>query len=90
MPDQQQNAYDYFSRNDDGNGKLRVSSLAILSRLERRDANHQARWDLVAGIPLRQPYKRPEHEDWWVWNYVYNAPILDLRRIAALVGAKRG
>ena len=62
----------------------------ILSRLERRDANYQARWDRVWESPLCQPYKRPEHEDWWVWNYAfYNAPIPDLQRIAALVGAKR-
>ena len=86
-----QNAYDYFSRNDDGNGKLRGQLVgAILSRLERRDANYQARWDRVWESPLCQPYKRPEHEDWWVWNYAfYNAPIPDLQRIAALVGAKR-
>ena len=86
-----QNAYDYFSRNDDGNGKLRGQLVgAILSRLERRDANYQARWDRVWESPLCQPYKRPEHEDWWVWNYAfYNAPNPDLQRIAALVGAKR-
>ena len=79
-------------RINDGNGKLRGQLVgAILSRLERRDANYQARWDLVWESPLCQPYKRPEHEDWWVWNYAfYNAPILDLQRIAALVGAKRG
>ena len=55
-----QNAYDYFSRNDDGNGKLRGQLVgAILSRLERRDANYQARWDRVWESPLCQPYKRP-------------------------------
>ena len=53
-----QNAYDYFSRNDDGNGKLRGQLVgAILSRLERRDANYQARWDRVWESPLCQPYK---------------------------------
>ena len=39
--------------------------------------------------PLCQKYKRPEHEDFWIWNHdFYDAPVEDLRHIAALVGAK--
>ena len=38
--------------------------------------------------PLCQNYKRPEHEDFWIWNHdFYDAPVEDLRHIAALVGA---
>lgn len=87
-----QNAYDYFSRDDDGLGKLRGQLVgAIKDRLEKRDKEYQARWNKVWADPKCQQYKRPEHEDWWVWNYdFYNAPIPDLQYIAALVGAGRG
>lgn len=43
-----QNAYDYFTQNDDGRGKERgelVSSILLL--LERRDKRYQGRWDKV-------------------------------------------
>lgn len=84
-----QNAYDNFSQNDDGQGLERgglVSS--ILGRLEKRDTQHQARWNKVWGDAACQKYKRPEHEDFWLWSHdFYNAPIDDLRHIAALIGA---
>lgn len=39
-----QNAYDYFSQNDDGHGLERGGLVAaILARLEKRDADHQRR-----------------------------------------------
>ena len=88
-----QNAFDFFVQNDDGHGRERgelVSS--ILLRLERRDKPHQARWDRIWAEPFCQKYRRPEHEDHWIWNAdFYNAPVEDLRRIAALVvsGARR-
>ena len=63
-----QNAYDYFSQDDDG---------------------YQARWDKVWGDPLCQKYRRPEHEDFWLWNYdFFNAPVVDLYHIARLIGAR--
>ena len=35
-----------------------------------------------------QKYKRPEHEDHWIWNFdFYNGPVEDLRYIAGLIGA---
>ena len=85
-----QNAYDYFSQDDDGQGQLRGKLVgAIMSTLEKRDTRHQERWNKVWEDPRCQRYKRPEHKDWWVWNYdFYNAPILDLQHIASLVGAK--
>lgn len=84
-----QNAYDYFSRDDDGQGQLRGKLVtAIKEKLEKRDAGYQARWDKVWGDEVCQKYRRPEHDDWWVWNHdFFNAPIPDLRHIAALVGA---
>lgn len=87
-----QNAYDFFSRNDDGQGEERGRlTQAIRKALEKRDANHQARWDKVWADPVCQQYKRPEHADFWLWNHkFFNANLTDLRHIAALVGAKGG
>lgn len=86
-----QNAFDYFSQDNDGQGQLRGKLVgAIMSTLEKRDAGYQARWNKVWEDPRCQRYKRPEHEDWWVWNFdFYNAPISDLQHIAELVGAAR-
>lgn len=88
--DTSQNAHDFFSQNDDDQGQERGALVAaILSRLEKRDKDHQARWDKVWGDALCQKYKRAEHEDFWLWNHdFFNAPVEDLRHIAALVGAK--
>lgn len=85
-----QNAYDFFARNDDGQGEERGSlTQAIRKALSIRDADHQARWDKVWADTVCQQYKRPEHADFWLWNHkFFNASIPDLRHIAALVGAK--
>ena len=92
--DTSQNAYDYFSRDDDGHGRERGALVgAILDRLaprkQDRAGEHQSRWDKVWADKLCQSYRRPEHEDYWLWNYdFYNAPVEDLRYIAALVGVR--
>lgn len=82
-----QNAYDFFSQNDDGRGRERGDLVsAILIQLERRDKNHQRRWNKIWADPLCQKYKRPEHEDHWLWNYAfYNAPVEDLQHIFDLI-----
>lgn len=82
-----QNAYDFFTQNDDGMGKERGDLVsAILIQLERRDKNHQSRWNKIWADPLCQKYKRPEHEDHWLWNYAfYNAPVEDLQHIFDLI-----
>ena len=94
--DTSQNAHDFFSQNDDDQGQERGALVAaILSRLEvppgageKRRAEIQDRWNKVWGDALCQKYKREEHEDFWIWNHdFYNAPVADLRHIAALVGA---
>ena len=70
-------------------GRRRPGAGAILSRLEKRDKEHQARWNKVWPDAVCQKYRRPEHEDFWLWSYdFYNAPVDDLRHIAALVGAR--
>ena len=95
--DTSDNAHNYFSQDDDGEGLLRGALVAaILSRLEippnageKRREEIQSRWDKVWEDSLCQKYKRPEHEDFWLWNHdFYDAPVMDLRHIAALVGAE--
>ena len=84
-----QNAYDFFSQNDDGMGRERGDLVGrILSRLQKRDSGYQARWNKVWEDARCQKYKRPEHEDHWIWNFdLYNGPVEDLRYIAGLIGA---
>lgn len=84
-----QNAYDFFSQNDDGMGRERGDLVGrILSRLQKRDSGYQARWNKVWEDARCQKYKRPEHEDHWIWNFdFYNGPVEDLRHIAGLIGA---
>lgn len=85
-----QNAYDFFARDDDGNGLLRGKlTQAIKTALQKRDKDHQSRWDKVWEDPICQKYKRSEHTDYWLWNHdFFNAGIHDLRHIANLIGAK--
>lgn len=82
-----QNAYDFFSQNDDGMGRERGDLVGrILSKLQKRDSGYQARWNKVWEDARCQKYKRPEHEDHWIWNFdFYNGPVEDLRHILKLV-----
>lgn len=84
-----QNAHDYFCSNDDKQGTKRGNLInRITSTLERRDEQRDQRWAKVWEDKICQKYKRPEHEDYWLWNHeFYGAPILDLMHIAGLVGA---
>lgn len=81
-----QNAFDFFSQNDDGRGRERGELVsAILIKLAKPD-NQKERWGRIWADALCQQYKRPEHEDFWIWNYeFYNAPVEDLRYILKLV-----
>lgn len=87
-----QDAFDYFSQNDDGNGLERGRlTQTIIKRLERKeyDITYQERWDKVWADPVCQKYKRSDFADHWLWNYeFYNAPLFDLQYISKLVGAK--
>lgn len=84
------NSHDFFSPNEDGNGLKRgVLVTAIRKALEKRDKNHQARWDKVWGDAIAAKYKRKDHEDFWLWNHdFYEASIEDLRHIAAIIDIK--
>ena len=85
-----QNAYDYFSRDDDGMGRERGTLAHDIRRtLERRDAKHQARWDKLWADAGANRLRRADQKDFWVWNHnFYNADIPDLKHIANLIGIK--
>lgn len=82
-----QNAYDYFSRDDDGMGRERGKLVKdIRCTLERRDAKHQARWDKLWADAGANRLRRADHNDFWVWNHdFYNADVNELRRIRLLL-----
>lgn len=82
-----QNAYDFFSRNDDGHGLERGKLVqGIRSTLERRDAKYQARWDRLWADEGANKLRRAEHEDYWLWSFAfYNADVNELRRIRRLL-----
>ena len=82
-----QNAYDFFSRNDDGHGLERGKLVKDIRRtLERRDAKHQARWDKLWADAGANRLRRADHKDFWVWNHnFYNADVNELRRIRLLL-----
>ena len=82
-----QNAYDFFSRNDDGHGLERGKLVKDIQRtLERRDAKHQARWDKLWADAGANRLRRADHKDFWVWNHnFYNADVNELRRIRLLL-----
>ena len=82
-----QNAYDFFSRNDDGHGLERGKLVHdIRSTLERRDAKYQSRWDRLWADEGANKLRRTEHEDYWLWSFAfYNADVNELRRIRRLL-----
>jgi hypothetical protein len=84
-----ENAHQYFARNDDGNGMERGQlTQRIQKTLQKQDAEHQARWDKIWDDAQCQAYRREEHKDYWLWNHAfYEADMMTLRHIAALVGA---
>lgn len=85
------NAHLYFARDDDGQGRERGAlTLAITSTLEKRDKDHQARWDRVWEDETAQKYRRQDREDHFLWGHAFfEAPVEDLRHIADLIGARR-
>ena len=82
-----QNAYDYFSRDDDGNGLERGKLVHdIMCTLERRDAKYQSRWDRLWTDEGANKLRSTDHEDYWLWSFAfYNADVNELRRIRRLL-----
>ena len=85
-----QNAYDHFSCDDDGHGLERGKLVEeITSRMEKRDAKHQARWDALWADEVANRLRRKDSPDFWIWSFdFYNADIPDLKHIANLIGIK--
>ena len=83
-------AHLYFAPDDDGQGRERGAlTMAITRRLEKRDRDQQRRWDLAWEDPVCQKHRNLEHEDHFLWGHTfYEAPVEDLRHIAALIGAR--
>lgn len=85
-----ESAHRYFARNDDGNGKARGALIgAITAKLERKDAGHQMRWDLLWSDPEAQKLRHPDHADFWLWGHAFfEADMADLEHVAGLIGVK--
>ena len=85
-----ENARQFFSCNNDGNGLLRGKLVhSIIDTLAKNDTQHQFRWDKVWADRSVRKYKDMARDDYWLWNqYFYEAPIEDLKHIVSLVGAK--
>lgn len=82
-----ENAHNYFSRNDDGQGERRGELVHdILARLK----GNQEAWDRVWGNLSIRKYKRVEFADYWLFNHdFYNAPIEDLEYILKVVKGEK-
>lgn len=83
-----QNAYDYFSQNDDGCGKERGElTQTIIKRLQKLSGGRKDNvWSKIWVDSTCLKYKRVEMDDHWLWNYdFYNAPISDLKYILNLI-----
>lgn len=90
-----QNAYDYFAQDDDHMGVIRGGLIDdIFSILSSSPSDSGGKfderlkkWEIIWKDPVCLKYKRPEHEDFWVWNFeFFNAPISDLKYILKIIG----
>lgn len=83
-----ENAHKYFARDSDGNGLERGRLTAsIIAAASKRDKAYAARWKKLWADPLACRYRREDHTDFWVWAHdFFEAPVEDLRHIAALIG----
>ena len=83
-----QDAYDYFVRNDDGNGLYRGKLIEEILKLTRNDTQKnkdksQLIWDFLwSNHYIKDKFKRKDHDDVWLWNHdFYNSSIEDLEMI---------
>lgn len=83
-----ESAHKYFARDSDGNGLERGQLTAsIIATVSKRDKAHKTRWAKLWADPLACRYRRADHADFWVWSHdFFEAPVEDLRHIAALIG----
>ena len=93
-----ENAHQYFAKDNDGCGMLRGQlTQAIQNALARPDKAtseetrlYNQRWDKVWADKLCAKFKRPDFDDYWLWNHdFFEATILELKYIAGLIGVKK-
>lgn len=88
-----QNAKEYFAINDDGHGLERGEITHRIAfeqfGLNQQSPEYKERWVYVWGDGSLRQYKRPETDDYWLWNDLFfHAPIEELRRISKLLDLK--
>ena len=89
-------SHNHFARDDDGKGLERgkLSHAIIYALAPERFDTRQERdeyWEVIWNDQLANKYRRKEHIDYWLWSDdFFNAPIEDLKYIAALAGIKKG
>lgn len=91
-----QNAFEYFSHNDDGMGAVRghlvqsiIDALSFTVNNEEDLKRRNDIWAKVWSDPLCSKFKRRDHENFWLWDVsFYNAEVEELREINKLVGGK--
>ena len=78
-----ENAFQYFARNDDGNGLKRGELIRTIK--DTLIGNDEA-WERVLEDTECAKFNRNGDGDTWLWNFdFYNAAIEELERIAELV-----
>lgn len=78
-----QACYDHFVRDDDGQGLQRGRLILTISKILYK---HSDRWARLSSNLKLQKFRRPEHQDVFVWNFkFYNATIEELKYIYSLV-----
>ena len=83
-------AHEHFARDDDGQGETRGKlSHAIISALGGFKCSRTPQWQAVWDDSTCAKYKKRGHDNYWLWDTsFFNAPVEDLRYIAALVNVK--
>ena len=83
-----ESAHKYFSRDSDGHGLERGKLTAsIITAVSKGGKGREERWEKLWADPVACRYRRVDHADFWVWSHdFFEAPVEDLRHIAALIG----
>lgn len=78
------NAFNYFARNNDGNGLKRGELIkTIKSALALQDEHTFERWHRVMNCPVCKQFDRNPDGDTWEWSLAfYNASIATLEHMA--------
>ena len=93
-----ENAHKHFANNNDGCGLLRGQlTQSIQKTLEKPERateeetkTNNERWEKIWTDRICSKYKRPEYDDYWLWNHdFYEAAIIDLNYIAGIIGVKK-